>query len=172
MDVASGARGQGHGCGQEQGVPRSSGDRQVGCGAGRLATGRSPDVGAPGRHDRSVQDMRDPAAVPPVHAALTVLQLTAAVWLLVSPFVLAGPNPLATAKDVVAGAMLLVVTIGACVVGGVRRVEARVCLAVGVLLVGGALVLDVGPGSTAPARQWNEVVVGVVLICTSTARVR
>ena len=100
------------------------------------------------------------------------MQVVLALWLIASPFLLPGPNLLVGAKDLAVGTVLLVVSIGACVDRSVREVEGRVCLALGVLLVIASIALEFGSGTTAAARQWNEVVLGVLLVCLSTARVR
>lgn len=100
------------------------------------------------------------------------MQVATALWLLASPFALPGSSLLVDAKDLAAGTVLLVVSIGACVDREVRGVEGRVCLALGLLLVVASVALEFGSGTTAAARQWNEVVVGVLLVCLSTARVR
>lgn len=128
-------------------------------------------MAAAGRRGGASPDVRRPAS-PTVRAWLTAVQVATALWLLASPFALPGSSLLVDAKDLAAGTVLLVVSIGACVDREVRGVEGRVCLALGLLLVVASVALEFGSGTTAAARQWNEVVVGVLLVCLSTARVR
>lgn len=118
------------------------------------------------------KDVRRTSSTASTSTSLTAVQLAVGFWLIVSPFVLTGPNLLVGVKDLVAGTLLLVVSIGACLDRRVRAVEGPVCLVLGVLLISASIALEFGSGSTAAARQWNEVVVGVVLIYVSTARVR
>lgn len=103
---------------------------------------------------------------------LTGLQVVVGVWLLVSPAVLAGPSALVAAKDAVAGVVLLATTLAAALAPSHRSAEGRVCVVLGVLLIVAALSLEFGSGSYAAARQWNEVVVGVLLVCLGSARAR
>ena len=128
-------------------------------------------MAAAGGRGGASPDVRRPAP-PTLRAWITAVQLATALWLLAAPFALPGPNVLVGAKDLAVGTVLLVVSIGAWVDRSVREVEGRVCLALGVLLVVASIGLEFGSGTTAAARQWNEVVVGVLLVCLSTARVR
>lgn len=105
-------------------------------------------------------------------AALRLVQGALALWLLLSAVVLHSPSLLVTAKDVLAGGVLLTLTVAAAAGGAARRIESTVCLVVGVLLIAGSVLLDPGPGPRAVLSQWNEVVVGVLLICLGAARVR
>ena len=104
--------------------------------------------------------------------ALRVVQGLVALWLLLSVVVLDGASALVAGKDLLTGGVLLAVTVAAAAGGAARRVENGVCLVLGVLLIAGSVVLDFGPGPEAVAAQWNEVVVGVLLVCLSAARVR
>lgn len=91
---------------------------------------------------------------------------------MVSPFVLTGPHLLVALKDVLIGAVVVAVTIGAVVNRGVRAVESRVCLVLGALLITASIALEFGSGNAAAARQWSEVVVGVLLVYVSATRLR
>lgn len=108
----------------------------------------------------------------PDRASLRSLQAVAALWLIVSPFVLTGPQPLVAVKDVVLGALLLVMTIAARADHRVRRLEGPACLVLGLVLIGASIALEFGSGNAAAARQWNEVVVGVLFVYLSASRVR
>lgn len=130
----------------------------------------SPTDGSRGRASR---DARPQAPVTVTgRAPLAAVQAVAGVWLIVSPFVLTGPHVLVAVKDVVIGAVLVAVTVGALVSRGVRAVESRVCLVLGALLITASIVLEFGSRSAAAARQWNEVAVGVLLVYVSATRLR
>lgn len=101
-----------------------------------------------------------------------VVQGVLAVWLLCVPVVLPGPNQLVTAKDVVVGGVLLTVTIAAASSPAVRRVENAVVVGLGTLLIVASVLLEFGPAAEATARQWSEVVVGVLLLCLAGVRTR
>ncbi len=103
-------------------------------------------------------------------ALLRPLQLAVAVWLLISPFVLAGPNALVAAKDVAVGTVLLLVTVAAAVDPRARRIEGRICVVLGVLLIAASVLLEFGSGNASAARQWNEVAIGVLLVYLAAAR--
>jgi hypothetical protein len=104
---------------------------------------------------------------------LRVVQAVLALWLLAVPVVLPGPNPLVAAKDVVVGGLLLTVTVAAAASGSTaRRIESATCLVLGALLILASVLLEFGPATAAPARQWSEVVVGVLLVCVGAARAR
>ena len=121
--------------------------------------------------DRAVPRPR-PEPARHVDAGLRVVQAVLALWLLAAPVVLPGPNPLVAAKDVLVGGVLLTVTVGAAASRPVRRVESAVCAVGGAVLIIASVLLEFGPASEAPARQWNEVVVGVLLVCLAAARTR
>lgn len=109
------------------------------------------------------------------HPRVDVLRLVQgllALWLLLSVAVLDGTNPLVAVKDILVGGLLLALTVAAAAEGRARRAESRVCMLLGVLLIAGSVLLEFGPGPEAVARQWNEVVVGVLLVCLGAARVR
>jgi uncharacterized membrane protein len=90
------------------------------------------------------------------------------------PAVLPGPNPLVAAKDVLVGGLLLTVTVtvAAAASSAVRRIESAVCAVLGEVLIVASVLLEFGPAKQAPARQWSEVVVGVLLVCLAAARAR
>jgi hypothetical protein len=104
--------------------------------------------------------------------ALTVGQLLLGLWLLASPFLLDGVNRAVGVKDVVSGLVVVGATVVAVLVRSARRWDAAVSAGVGALLVLAALALEFGAGEAAAARQWNEVVVGVLLVCVAAARGR
>lgn len=104
--------------------------------------------------------------------ALRALQGVLALWLLLSPVVLSGANVAVAVKDVLAGGLLLSLTVAAAAAGSVRRFESAVCVALGAGLIVASVLLDAGPGPDATARQWSEVVVGVLLVCLGAARAR
>lgn len=95
-----------------------------------------------------------------------------AVWLLVAPAVLPGPNAFVAAKDVLVGGVLLTITIAAAAGGAARRIESAASVVLGALLIVASVLLEFGPASAAAARQWSQVVVGVLLVCLGAARAR
>lgn len=103
---------------------------------------------------------------------LSSLPVLVALWLLVSAFVLPVPSPLVLAKDVVAAVILLAVVIAGTVSARARRLQPVTCVAVGILLLAAVVLLEFGPGSEPVIRQWNEVVLGVLLLCLGAARAR
>lgn len=107
-----------------------------------------------------------------VDVALRAVQAVLALWLLVSPVLLAGPSLLVGLKDSLTGGVLLAVTVAAAVSPAVRRVEHLVCAALGGLLIVASVLLEFGTGVEAAARQWNQVVVGVLLVCLGAVRAR
>ena len=107
-----------------------------------------------------------------VEVGLRVAQGAVALWLLVSAVVLEGPHLLVTLKDVLAGGVLLSVTIAAAARSAARRLESATCLVLGALLIVASVLLEFGAGPEAVTRQWNEVVVGVLLVCLGAARAR
>lgn len=107
-----------------------------------------------------------------VGLALRAAQGALALWLLVSPVLLAGPSLLVGLKDTVTGGVLLTVTVAAAVSPAVRRVEHLVCAVLGGLLIVASVLLEFGTGAEAAARQWNQVVVGVLLVCLGAVRAR
>lgn len=108
-----------------------------------------------------------------VESGLRLVQGALAVWLLAVPVVLPGPNPWAAAKDVLAGGVLLALTVAAAAgSGAARRSESAVCAVLGAVLVVTSVLFDFGPASQAAARQWSQVVVGVLLVCLAAARAR
>ena len=108
----------------------------------------------------------------PVDVGLRVVQAVLALWLLAAPVVLPGPNAFVAAKDVVVGGVLLTVTVASAASGAVRRSEHVVCAALGAVLIVTSVLLEFGPADEAPARQWSQVVVGVLLVCLAAARER
>ena len=105
-------------------------------------------------------------------AGFRVAQAVLALWLLAVPVVLPGPNAFVAAKDVFVGGVLLTVTVAAAAGSAVRRIESAACVVLGALLIVTSVLLEFGPATTATARQWNEVVVGVLLVCLGAARAR
>lgn len=105
-------------------------------------------------------------------AGTRVLQGVLALWLLAVPVVLPGPNQLVTVKDVVVGGVLLTLTLAAAAGPSVRKVENTVVVVLGTLLIVASVLLEFGPATEAAARQWSEVVVGVLLLCLAAARTR
>lgn len=100
-------------------------------------------------------------------------QLVLALWLLLSPLVYPpGAAVEVVVKDLVVGSVLLAVTAAAAVDRRVSRVEHATCLGLGVLLLVATVVLDDGVGAGSIIARWNEVVVGVLLICLAAARAR
>ena len=121
-----------------------------------------------GRRDqRSGRDRRRD-----VDVGSRVLQGLLALWLLSVPVVLPGPNQLVTAKDVVVGGVLLTLTVAAASGRAVRRVENTVVVLLGTVLIVASVLLEFGPAAEATARQWSEVVVGVLLLCVAGVRAR
>lgn len=108
----------------------------------------------------------------PAVTHVRVLYLVVAVWLAASPFVLPGPSAAVAVKDVLVAAALVAVVVAAAFSEFGRRLEIVVPFALGALLVTASVALEFGTGPEAVARQWNEVVVGVLLICVSAARAR
>jgi hypothetical protein len=102
--------------------------------------------------------------------ALPAAQIVIALWLMVSPVLLDGPRTAVAVKDMVSGAVLLAVTLGALVNSHVRRWENATCVLLGALLIVAALALEFGPGPVAASRQLSEVVVGVVLVCLAALK--
>jgi uncharacterized membrane protein len=107
-----------------------------------------------------------------VDLVLRAVQAVLGLWLLVAPLVLDGPNPLVAVKDVVVGGLLLTLTVAAASARSVRRYEGAVCVVLGAVLIAASVLVEFGPGPAAVARQWNEVVVGVLLVCLGAARTR
>jgi hypothetical protein len=105
--------------------------------------------------------------------AWRVAQCVTALWLLLSPVALgSGATAVVLAKDVVAGAVLLGVTVVGALRRGTRTVEDTTCVVLGCVLVAGSFVLDHGRGGGPLTTQWSELVVGVLLICLGAAKVR
>jgi hypothetical protein len=105
-------------------------------------------------------------------SAARAVQLLVASWLLLSPWVLPGARDLVMVKGVAVGAVLLTVTAATTVQDRVRRIEAPVCLVLGVVLIAASVLLEFGSGDLAAARKWNQVAVGVMLVYLAAARVR
>lgn len=68
--------------------------------------------------------------------------------------------------------MLLVVTMVAAAGRGDGRAERSTCLVLGAVLLAGALILDDGVDAGLIAARWNQVVVGVFLICLAAVPTR
>lgn len=107
-----------------------------------------------------------------VEVGSRALQAVLALWLLAVPTVLPGPNQLVAAKDVLVGGVLLTLTVAAAAGSAVRRIENTVVVVLGTLLIVASVLLEFGPASQAAARQWSEVVVGVLLLGLASARSR
>ena len=105
-------------------------------------------------------------------SALDAVQLLTGLWLLVSPLVFPGPSELAAAKDVAVGMLLIALAVGAGLRPRVRAAQGAVLLLLGAVLVAGSVALEFGAGPAATARQWNEVLVGVLLVCLAGLRAR
>lgn len=115
---------------------------------------------------------RRPGPARRVDAGLRLVQAVLALWLLAAPVALPGPNLFVAANDVLVGGVLLTVTVAAAVGSPVRRIESTVCAVLGAVLIVASVLLEFGPANEAAARQWNEVVVGVLLVCLAAARTR
>lgn len=113
-----------------------------------------------------------PRPAPRRQTLLRSTQGLVGLWLLVLPTVLPGPPRLIDVKDLVGGTVLLAVAIAAARSASARRLEAPACLGVGIALIVASAALSPGSGPEAAARQWNEVVVGVLLVCLWAARSR
>lgn len=117
-------------------------------------------------------DRPEPTALPG-WSRWRVLQGVTACWLLASPAAY-GPQAAAAvvAKDLVAGLLLLVVTLTA--VAGRRQpvTEEIACVVLGSLLVAASLALDHSGQGGPLVAQWNELAVGVLLVCLGAVRAR
>ena len=107
-----------------------------------------------------------------VDTIVRLLQGALALWLLVSPVVIDGPSSLVAVKDVLVGGLLLTLTLAAAAGSGVRRYESTACMVLGGVLIAASVLLEFGSGPEAVVRQWNEVVVGVLLVCLGAVRAR
>ncbi len=107
-----------------------------------------------------------------VDLTLRAVQGALALWLLASPVLLAGTQLLMDLKDTMVGGILLTVTVAAAASAAVRRFEHLIYAALGGFLIIASVVLEFGPGPEAATRQWNQVVVGVLLVCLGAARAR
>jgi hypothetical protein len=103
---------------------------------------------------------------------LRAVQGALALWLLTSPVLLAGASLLVDLKDIAAGGLLLTVTVAAAASATVRRFEHLVYASLGGFLIIASVLLEFGSGPLAATRQWNQVVVGVLLVCLGAARAR
>lgn len=103
---------------------------------------------------------------------LRAVQGVLALWLLATPVVFEGARAVVAVKDVLAGGLLLTLTVAAASTRSVRRFESAVCVALGAALITASVLLSFGPGPEAAVRQWNEVVTGVLLVCLGAARTR
>lgn len=118
------------------------------------------------------REHRSPALERGRGAGWRAVQLLAGAWLVVSPFVLEGSRFLVAAKDVVVGSLLLMLSLAALRSRTARRVEAPTTLVLGGVLIAASIAFEFGPGDAAVLRQWNEVVVGVLLIGVAALRHR
>lgn len=98
--------------------------------------------------------------------------LLLALWLVASPFLFTGPSRLVAAKDFGAALALLFVAAAAALTERGKRWENVAVISLGALLIAGSVAVEFGSGPEAAARQWNEVIVGVLLICVAAARPR
>lgn len=101
-----------------------------------------------------------------------MVQAVLALWLLVAPVVLEGSHLLVAVKDVFVGGLLLGITVAAAAARRVRRYEGAVCVVLGAVLIIASVLMEFGAEPEAVARQWNQVVVGVLLVCVGAARTR
>ena len=102
-----------------------------------------------------------------------VAQCVTALWLLTSPVAFASNATAAvTAKDLIAGIVLLGVTVVGVLRRSDRTVEDSTCVVLGCLLVAGSFVLDHSRDGGPLTAKWSELVVGVLLICLGAARTR
>ena len=122
--------------------------------------------------DRRRTPSSQPGSARGLEVGLRAAQAVLALWLLAVPVVLPGPNPYVAGKDVLVGGVLLTVTVAAAAGSAVRRVESAVCAVSGAVLIVASVLLEFGPATEAAARQWSEVVVGVLLVCLAAARAR
>lgn len=91
-------------------------------------------------------------------------------WLLIVPLIAHTESTVVQVKDLLAGTVLIALTLTATVSRRSRRWEAPTCLVAGTTLVVAAAVLAFGPGVGAAARQWSDAIAGVVLVCLWSAR--
>lgn len=98
--------------------------------------------------------------------------LLLAVWLAASPFIFAGPSQLVAAKDLGVAVALLLVAAAAALTERGKRLESVALIVLGGLLITASVAVEFGAGAEAAARQWNEVIVGVLLICIAAVRPR
>ena len=122
----------------------------------------------PGRRTRTAGETTSRC----VAVVLRAVQALLGLWLLVSPVVLEGSNLVVAVKDVFVGGLLLSITVAAAASRAVRRYERAVCVVLGAVLILASVLMEFGAAPTAVARQWNEVVVGVLLVCVGAARTR
>ena len=101
---------------------------------------------------------------------LRVVQGLAGVWLLAMTALLDSPSLVVEVKDALAGSVIVAMTLAATASSRARRWEAPLCLAVGATLIVAAALLGFGTGVEAAARQWSQVVVGVLLVGLWSAR--
>jgi peptidoglycan/LPS O-acetylase OafA/YrhL len=104
--------------------------------------------------------------------ALRVVQAVLGLWLLVAPVLLDGPQLFVALKDVFVGGLLLSITVASAATHAVRRYEGAVCVVLGAVLIVASVLMEFGAEPAAVARQWNQVVVGVLLVCVGAARTR
>lgn len=104
------------------------------------------------------------------HRLLRAVQGLAGVWLLAQTVLLESGSPVVEVKDSVAGLVLVLVTVAAPFSPRLRRWEGPMCLVVGAMLIVAAAVLGFGSGVEAVARQWSQVIVGVLLVGLWSAR--
>lgn len=99
------------------------------------------------------------------------LQLVLGLWLLASPLVYpSGASSEFVVKDLLAGTVLLIVTAVSALARREGGAERATCLGIGAVLLVAALVLDDGVGAGSIVARWNEVVIGVLLICLAAMR--
>lgn len=99
-------------------------------------------------------------------------QAVLGLWLLAAPVVLDGSQLFVALKDVFVGGLLLSITVAAAAARPVRRYEGAVCVALGAVLIVASVLMEFGAEPAAVARQWNQVIVGVLLVCVGAARTR
>lgn len=146
-----------------------------GAGARALPTGKHDLVtDRAERRDAPARGLSELGSARPgsVDTVVRVLQGMLALWLLVAPVVLQGPSWPVAVKDVLVGGLLLTLTLAAAAGSGARRYEGSACLGLGAVLIVASVLLEFGSGAETVVHQWNEVVVGVLLVCLGAARAR
>lgn len=137
------------------------------------ASGQVRDVDGEAARDSPEARTKTPReAARRVDVVLRAVQALLGLWLLVAPVVLEGSHLLVAVKDVLVGGLLLSITVAAAAARPVRRYEGAVCVVLAAVLIVASVLMEFGAEPTAVARQWNQVIVGVLLVCVGAARTR